>query len=292
MLTVGGKASACLGQNDRKAVNKPSEFLQAGGCSRTEAEDRSVRRNETSAAGVESVMMNRVAVAAVPLMAVALGAGIQSVAGPRIRGWEGTVGQRVDFVGACSFSEDRIQCWNENGEAEVALAERLQTFYRSDPDAELAYRGGRKNRVAVFRVIGDMSVGAPGLAQTSIPDEGGRKLLAVRFSADRDATEGSLALKVDTSEVEPVVIPLKTGEKATIGGVSVDIGDISESAVNGALWGRPDIAMERSCSFLVGWNASVTADPPFDLTPLDRDKKEIKFVDAKGRPGQRPLLQP
>ena len=234
--------------------------------------------------------MKRSALATVPLVASALAAGFQSAGGKQIRGWQGKGGKEVAFIGACSFTETDMHCWNADGDADAALTERVSTFYKNTPYADLRFSYGKKNRLAVFRVTGDMWVMAQNpsgsrLPATSTAADDGRTLLAVSVSVDLGAASASLALTVDSGTDSIVDVPAKKGMNTTLGGTLFEIGSVDDGHDPDFTYGAPDyLRTSKSCTILVGSNVSVAGGPPFEATALDRSKKPIRYVDKQGHP--------
>jgi hypothetical protein len=203
-------------------------------------------------------------------------------------------GVKVEGVGVCDITSQKVSCWNMDGAEDAGLSQRVSNFFLSSYGNEVSFRFGRKNRWLVLRKA--MPAGNSGNFQFNgnyasgiqVYDQGTPVLELVRISLESPEKEAAISMSLYGLAGPPAVsLPFKTGEKATYDGVEIQIG--ASQSVKPAPPGQPFSMGARTgkqWSVVIGLErpAGSQANAPFSFELLGKDSKPIRYVDKNGEP--------
>lgn len=199
----------------------------------------------------------------------------------------------VELQGACSVTPDTVSCWDVKGKPDADLAEKVKAYYIVNPNTELRYRFGFKNRVVVFKTSGigngglSLRLDDPNFMQPGqIPSNPMNNEPTLQwFGIARDPADTTASVSFDLGlTFGGGTVPLKVGATGKVGNMTVRIEDI-KSAPDRSGYGYP---MRKQKA----WTVSVAVKgfpgatvPTMNGRPMGLYGGEIGSVNHNGNPG-------
>lgn len=261
-----------------------------------------IRRSRSA---VVSVAMRKSTLATILVFSAGIAAAHQSrIAQEVAPGGHYDVGNgiSVDALGACSFDNEGLHCWDMDGKSNTTWGERIQGYYLGGNN-DLQFKLRRKNRLLVLKMTGQnggISIQGPngGYGQSGqISDSSmGTTIYWIGLGFDPQDKVGQVQINsYNQNSTTTKDIPLKKGQTVTFEGVKIEIGAVEPAKEgqgvqpfdgsyfvtnNSSLRGANRIT-QKAWSLILGYDATANS-PSFGYQPLDKDGKPILYVDAKG----------
>ncbi|HWA84160.1 MAG TPA: hypothetical protein VG820_12025 [Fimbriimonadaceae bacterium] len=202
-------------------------------------------------------------------------------------------GLKFQGIGVCEVRPDKVSCWNMDGAADPDLTKQVDDYYRTNANAEISFRFGRKNRLLVvakqpsreinvnYQSVGGNYAAMAGYSQNGLPFD------LVNMAADASQSEVGIVVNLyGLPGPTPVVVPFKKGETATYGGVQIEVGAYTpvkpEEGTNP--YGLPTSG--KNCRVVLGTESQGTRVSAYgySYSALDGQGKPIRYVDKNGEP--------
>ncbi|HTQ09681.1 MAG TPA: hypothetical protein VMI31_06380, partial [Fimbriimonadaceae bacterium] len=202
--------------------------------------------------------------------------------------YEGPEGARIEGLGVCEITPERLDCWDMNGSRSDELSDQVRRILESSPAPDVPFRTGEKTRYLIVR---------ESLAGNRIVRYGGNLEPIYVFSAAEPSTaiipvscapglaETGLELTIEDDVHAPAaMVPLRAGSKTSVGGVEVTIGPVEED------WKPvPNQPFVPWTPYSLAWKVAIESlgpeghpQPWFEF--IGRDSKPIEYVDLVGKP--------
>jgi hypothetical protein len=199
-------------------------------------------------------------------------------------------GSRLELLGVCSITPDKVDCWDRDGRRSAALSKTVEVAGRSQ-NCDLGFFYGRKTRYAIFR-------GSPGMNPSFQRDNGSSssafwgaaeqdRLLGAAIVADKNDETAGLTASLYLNQLS-ADLPLKVGATAQIGDVSLAIAVIKNGGrpagpapQNGYQGGKPEPG--RRWTVILTSNQDVQSWNYEAYAALDKNRQPIRYVDLNGR---------
>ena len=204
----------------------------------------------------------------------------------------------IDAQGACTVTADTVSCWNMDGKSDPDLTEKVKAYYLIQPNTDLHFKFGRKNRLVAFKrpAQGYMSNGYLTNAATL---SGSYINFAGQIGANGNTREPYLewyAMDADPADATTSIVfninlplgsgqvPLKAGAEGQVGTMKVHINGI-KSAPEQTYWNGTSNQKQKQWAVSVTITGSPSSSVPSLLGRVLGSKgTNISRVDANGIP--------
>jgi hypothetical protein len=201
-------------------------------------------------------------------------------------------GAKIEGVGACSITPEKITCWDMNGAPAPEFAERIRSYYLGQPQ-EVSFKFGKKNRYLLVRTSGTASLYIEGVVQAdrtssnqlNYASNGEPVLhwLGAAVESDRDKAAVRVVLN-NLPGPAPVDLPFRPGTKANYDGVTLEVASWAKAKKEQQPTYNPYGGLPPNSELWQIVFGSSTQNHPFSYMPIGKDGKPIQYVDLKGMP--------
>ena len=203
-------------------------------------------------------------------------------------------GARVEIVGVCSISPDKVGCWDGAGARSPALEQQVRAYCLEISPVGVPFRFGRKNRFVIVREDPNNCIRyikpAPDRFFTSFPldTQDASHVIAEGIATLPNEKSSSLLIGIATPPLV-VELPFRRGAKAVLSSCLIGIGGWSRRKAPLRQYATVDDLTRRPLPGCY-WSIPLSREHPkvgagrIWFTAFDTDHKAILYVDLTGEP--------